>query len=165
MFKNNKIFILGMARSGYEAAKILIKRDNEVILNDIKKEQDENHIKELEDLGVKLYLGTSEIDLIDKSIDYVIKNPGIKDSNELIVKAKELGIPVINEVEMTYRLLPKDITLIGITGSNGKTTTTTLTYEILKNAGLPVILAGNIGYPLSSVLNEIKSKDILLMEI
>ena len=165
MFKNNKIFILGMARSGYEAAKILIKRDNEVILNDIKKEQDEEHIKELETLGVKLYLGTSEINLIDKSIDYVIKNPGIKDSNELIVKAKELGIPVINEVEMTYRLLPEDVTLIGITGSNGKTTTTTLTYEILKNAGLPVILAGNIGYPLSSVLNEIKSKDILLMEI
>ena len=59
MFKNNKIFILGMARSGYEAAKVLIKRGNEVILNDIKKEQDAEHIKELEDLGVKLYLGTS----------------------------------------------------------------------------------------------------------
>ena len=165
MFKNNKIFILGMARSGYEAAKVLAKRGNVVILNDIKEEQDENHIKELKDLGVVLYLGTSEINLIDNSIDYVIKNPGIKDSNEIIVKAKELGIPVINEVEMTYRLLPSDVTLIGITGSNGKTTTTTLTYEILKNAGLPVIMAGNMGYPLSSVLSTIKSNDILLMEI
>ena len=165
MFKNNKIFILGMARSGYEAAKVLSKRNNEIILNDIKKEQDEEHIKELEKLGVKLYLGTTELDLIDKSIDYIIKNPGIKDSNEIIVKAKELGIPVINEVEMTYRLLPKDVTLIGITGSNGKTTTTTLTYEILKNAGLPVIMAGNMGFPLSSVVETIKSGDILLMEI
>ncbi len=165
MFKNNKIFILGMARSGYEAAKVLSKRNNEIILNDIKKEQDEEHIKELEKLGVKLYLGTTELDLIDNSIDYVIKNPGIKDSNEIIVRAKELGIPVINEVEMTYRLLPKDVTLIGITGSNGKTTTTTLTYEILKNAGLPVIMAGNMGFPLSSVVETIKSGDILLMEI
>ena len=165
MFKNNKIFILGMARSGYEAAKVLSKRNNEIILNDIKKEQDEEHIKELEKLGVKLYLGTTELDLIDKSIDYIIKNPGIKDSNEIIVRAKELGIPVINEVEMTYRLLPKDVTLIGITGSNGKTTTTTLTYEILKNAGLPVIMAGNMGFPLSSVVETIKSGDILLMEI
>lgn len=165
MFENNKIFILGMARSGYEAAKVLIKRNNKVILNDIKKEQDENHIKELENLGVKLYLGTAEIDLIDESIDYVIKNPGIKDSNEIIVKAKELGIPVINEVEMAYNLLPKDITLIGITGSNGKTTTTELVYKLLKNAEKPVILAGNGGYPLSGELDKIKSGDILLMEV
>lgn len=165
MFKNNKIFILGMARSGYEAAKVLIKRGNEVILNDIKKEQDAEHIKELEDLGVKLYLGTSEVSLIDSSIDYVIKNPGIKDSNEIIAKAKEIGIPVINEIEASYRLLPKDITIIGVTGSNGKTTTTSIIYEILKNAKLPVVLAGNIGYPLSSVVETIKSGDILLMEI
>jgi len=66
---------------------------------------------------------------------------------------------------MCYRLLPSDVTLIGITGSNGKTTTTTLTYEILKNANMPVILAGNIGYPLSSVIENVKSNDILLMEI
>ena len=165
MFKNNKIIILGMARSGYEAAKVLVKRNNEVILNDKNIEQDKNHIKELKDLGVKVILGEHPLDLIDESIDYVIKNPGIKDSNEMIVKAYDLGIKVINEVEMAYRLLPKNITLIGITGSNGKTTTTSLTYEILKNAGLPVILAGNIGYPLSSVLDKIKENDILLMEI
>ena len=165
MFKNNKIIILGMARSGYEAAKILIKRNNEVILNDKNVEQNKEHIQELENLGVKVILGSHPLDLIDETIDYVIKNPGIKDSHEMIQKAKELGIEVINEVEMAYRLLPKNITLIGITGSNGKTTTTSLTYEILKNANLPVILAGNIGYPLSSVLDKIKENDILLMEI
>jgi len=165
MFENNKIIILGMARSGYEAAKVLIKRNNKVILNDKNTDQDENHIKELEDLGVKVILGSHPEDLIDETVDCVIKNPGIKDSHEMIQKAKELGIEVINEVEMAYRLLPKNITLIGITGSNGKTTTTSLTYEILKNAGLPVILAGNIGYPLSSVLDKIKENDILLMEI
>lgn len=165
MFENCKIIILGMARSGYEAAKILASRNNEVILNDKNNVQDENHVKELESLGVKVILGSHPVDLIDESIDYVIKNPGIKDSHEMITRAKELGIPVINEVEMSYRLLPKDVTIIGITGSNGKTTTTSLVYEILKSAKLPVLLAGNIGFPLSSILNEIKSGDILLMEI
>ena len=165
MFENCKIIILGMARSGYEAAKILAMRNNEVILNDKDINQDETHIKELKDLGINVILGSHPVDLIDNSIDYVIKNPGIKDSHEMIIKAKELGIPVINEVEMAYRLLPKDVTIIGITGSNGKTTTTSLVYEILKCAKLPVVLAGNIGFPLSSILNDIKSGDILLMEI
>ena len=164
MFENKKIFVLGMARSGYEAAKVLIKKNNIVILNDIKEEQDLNHVNELKGLGVKLYLGSSRIDLLDESIDYLIKNPGIKDDNEIVLKAKELKIPVINEVEMAYNLLPK-VSIIGITGSNGKTTTTTLVYEILKSANKPVVLAGNIGYPLSSFIGKIKENDILLMEI
>ena len=164
MFENNKIFILGMARSGYEAAKLLASRNNEIILNDKNPDQDKEHIKELEKLGVKLIFGDYNLDMLN-GIDYIIKNPGIKDNHELISKAKEMGIPVINEVEMSYRLLPKDITLIGVTGSNGKTTTTSLIYEILKNANLPVTLAGNIGYPLSAYVNNIKSNDILLMEI
>lgn len=164
MFENNKIFILGMARSGYEAAKLLATRNNKIILNDKNPDQDKNHIEELKKLGVTLIFGDYNLDMLN-GIDYVIKNPGIKDSHELISKAKELGIPVINEVEMAYRLLPKDITLIGVTGSNGKTTTTSLIYEILKNAKLPVTLAGNIGYPLSAYVKDIKSKDILLMEI
>lgn len=165
MFENCKIIILGMARSGYEAAKILASKNNEVILNDKNNDQDENHVKELKSLGVKVILGSHPVDLIDESIDYVIKNPGIKDSHEMIARAKELGIPVINEVEMSYRLLPKDVTIIGITGSNGKTTTTSLVYEILKSAKFPVLLAGNIGFPLSSILNDIKPNDILLMEL
>lgn len=165
MFKNCKIFILGMARSGYEAAKVLAKRNNEIILNDINENQDKSHIEELKELGVNVILGEHSCDLIDESFDYVIKNPGINDNNELIVHAKKLDIPVINEVEMAYLLLPEDVTIIGITGSNGKTTITTLVYNILKKAGLPVVLAGNIGFPLSLELNNIKSKDVLLMEI
>ena len=165
MFENKKIFILGMARSGYEAAKVLASKNNEIIINDKNETQDEKHIEELKKLGIKVVLGSHPIDLIDESIDYVIKNPGIKDSHEMIVCAKNLNIPIINEVEMAYRLLPEDVTIIGITGSNGKTTTTTLIYEILKGANMPVILAGNIGFPLCLELDNIKSKDILLMEI
>ncbi len=168
MFENKKILILGMARSGYEAAKVLIKRGNTVVLNDSKDEnsQNEEQVKELKNIGVELVFGSHPDDLLDDSFDYLIKNPGVPIDHKYVEKAKELKIEVINEVEMAYRLLPEDITLIGITGTNGKTTTTTLTYEILKEAfGSRVHLTGNIGYPLCSFLDKIKKDDIIVMEV
>ena len=168
MFNNNKILILGFARSGYEAAKVLAKRGNNVILNDAKKEEllDKEKIEELRNMGVELVFGSHPDDLLDNSFDYLIKNPGVPIDHKYVLKAKELNIEVINEVEMAYRLLPKDIKLVAITGTNGKTTTTTLTYNILKKAyGKRVVLAGNIGYPLCSVLDKLKSNSILVMEI
>ena len=168
MFEHQKILILGFARSGYEAAKVLIKRGNEVVLNDQKEEskQDLEKVKELRDMGVSLVLGSHPDTLLDESFDYLIKNPGVPIDHPYVLKAKELGVEVINEVEMAYQLLPEGVTLIGITGTNGKTTTTTLTYEILKSAyGDRVVLAGNIGFPLSSVLDELTSDSILVMEV
>ena len=168
MFINNKILILGFARSGYEAAKVLIRRGNEVILNDSKNEDslDRGKIKELRDMGVQFVFGSHPDDLLDDSFDYLIKNPGVPIDHKYVLKSNELGIEVINEVEMCYRLLPKGIKIVSITGTNGKTTTTTITYNILKNAfGDRVVLAGNIGYPLSSVLGRLNSDSILVMEI
>lgn len=165
MFENKKILILGMARSGYEAAKLLIKRNNTVFINDLKKEQDINHIKELEELGVKVILGEHPGDLLTSEFDYLIKNPGIRNDHKYVKLANDLNIPVINEVEMAYTLMPKDISLIGITGSNGKTTTTSIIYEIIKSSGKTVHLTGNIGFPLSSFVEKIKEKDIVIMEI
>lgn len=168
MFTNNKIFILGLARSGYQAAKYLIARGNEVILNDGKEESklDQEQIAELRGLGVKLVFGSHPDDLLDESFDYLIKNPGVPIDHKYVLKARELGIEVINEVEMAYRLLPEGVKLIGITGTNGKTTTTTLTYNIMHKAfGNKVFLAGNIGYPLCGILNDLKSGDIIVMEV
>ena len=166
MFENKKIFILGFARSGYEAAKFLIKRGNDVLINDGKEEekQDKEKIKELKDLGVKFFFGSHPDELLDDSYDYLIKNPGVPIHHKYVEKAERLGVEVINEVEMAYRLLPKDVTLIGITGTNGKTTTTTLIYEIIKEAGLGCHLAGNIGYPLCSFLDKLKKYDVIVME-
>ena len=167
MFQNNKILILGFARSGYSAAKVLIKRGNIVILNDSRSEDkmDPNQVKELRKLGVQLIFDSHPDDLLDSSFQYLIKNPGVPIDHKYVLKAKELGIEVINEVEMAYHLLPKDVSIIGIIGTNGKTTTTTITYEIMKKAfGDKVHLAGNIGYPLSSILNDVKSGDIIVME-
>ena len=168
MFKNKKIFILGLARSGYNAAKILVERDNEVILNDGKDESklDASQISELRDLGVQLIFGTHPDDILDSSFDYLIKNPGVPIDHKYVLKARELGVEVINELEMAYRLLPEGVKIIAITGTNGKTTTTTLTYEIMKRAyGEKVFLAGNIGYPLCSILNDVKAGDIIVLEV
>lgn len=168
MFENKKILILGFARSGYEAAKFLVQRDNEVILNDSKSEevQDSSKVEELREMGVTLIFGSHPDDLLDESFDYLIKNPGVPIDHKYVLKAQELGIEVINEAEMAYRLLPDGVKLVGITGTNGKTTTTTLTYNILKEAfGDKVILAGNIGYPLCSFLNDLNSDNIIVMEV
>lgn len=167
MFKNNKILILGMARSGYGAAKLLASRGNIVYLNDGKTEDkmDPVQVEELRDLGVNLVFGSHPDDLLDESFDYLIKNPGVPIDHKYVLKARNLGIEVINEVEMAYRLLPEGVSIIGITGTNGKTTTTTLTYEIMYRAyGEKVHLAGNIGYPLSSILDTVKSGDIIVIE-
>ena len=164
MFNDKKIFILGMARSGYSAAKLLQKYNNEILITDAKP-QDEEHVEELRSLGVNFIQTENPEELLDSSFDYIIKNPGIKIDHPVCIKAKKLGITVTNEVEVAYNFLPKNIKLIGISGSNGKTTTTTLIYEMLKNAGLPVVLGGNIGYPVCSLVEVTKPGDILVLEV
>ena len=86
-----------MARSGYEAAKLLSDYNNEIIVTD-GKEQDSSLVSELESLGVTFILSDNPTDLLDDSYDIMVKNPGIKYTHPCVVKAKELGIPVINEV-------------------------------------------------------------------
>ena len=164
MFENKKIFILGMARSGYEAAKLLSDYNNEIIVTD-GKEQKEKLVSELESLGVKVIITGDQLSLLDDSFDYVIKNPGIKYDNPVVVKAKELGIKVINEIEMAYSFLDKSVNIIGVTGSNGKTTTTTLISEFMKNSFDNVYLGGNIGIPLSNFVRDIKPNSYLVLEI
>ena len=164
MFENNKILILGFARSGYEAAKFLVNRGNEVILTDMKTDHDKEQIKELKDLGVKLVLGEHPDDLLDSSFDYLIKNPGVPIDHKYVLKAHELGIEVINEVEMAYRMFPEGVKLVAITGTNGKTTTTTLIHKFLIKDGRRAHLTGNIGFPLTGFLKDLKKGDIIVME-
>lgn len=163
MPKNKKVFILGMAKSGYEAAKLLSK-DNKVLITDMK-EQNEQHVEDLISSGVEYVITDKPEELLDDSYDMMVKNPGILPTHKCVQKARELNIKIINEVELAYSYLPRDIKIIGITGSNGKTTTTTLVYEFLKAAKKSVCLGGNIGYPLCSLVDKIKPEDILLLEI
>ncbi len=164
MYKNKKILVLGMARSGYQVAKLLSKYNNRIIVTD-KKDQDIEHVEELNELGVNFIKTDDPLELLDSSFDLVIKNPGIRYDHPLILKANKLKIDVVNEVEVAYHFLPKDAYIIAVTGSNGKTTTTTLCYEFVKQMGLPVHLGGNIGYPLSQIVEDVKPNDVVVLEI
>ena len=163
MFENKKIFVFGMARSGYEVSKLLAHYNNEIILVD-KKEQEKEKIRELENLNIKVYIDEDASKYLDETFDYVIKNPGISNEHELVKKAESLGISVINEIEVAYHFLPK-VKLICVTGSNGKTTTTTIIYNMIKRYTNNVHMCGNMGIPLSKMIKDIKDNDILVMEI
>ena len=162
MFKNKKIFVLGMGKSGVSVARLLAK-ENHVLITDIKCD-DLELIKELEGLGVNVIISKKQNEIFDDSYDYVVKNPGVKLDHPVVLMAKKFNIPILTELEVAYRYLP-DVKIIGITGSNGKTTTTTIIYEFLKAAGIPVHLAGNIGYPLCSQIDDIKKGDVIVAEI
>lgn len=161
MFKGKKIFILGMGKSGTSVAKLLAK-DNHILITDVK--CDEEEINELEKLGVNVIITKDQEEIFDRSYDYVVKNPGVRLDHPVVLAANNYKIPVITELEVAYRYLPK-VKIVGITGSNGKTTTTVLTYEFLKAAGMPVHLAGNIGYPLCDQIKKIHKDDILVVEV
>ena len=164
MIENKKILILGMARSGTSIAKLLSKYNNDLTITD-KLEQDESLINELKNLNIKVVITDKQEELVDDSFDIIIKNPAIISTHLAVLKAKELNIEVINELEACFNLIPKSTKIIGITGSNGKTTTTTMIYEILKKKYNNVYLGGNIGTPLSSIVENIKDNSILVLEI
>ena len=164
MYENKKIFVFGLARSGYEVAKLLSKYNNKILVCD-KSDEDKEKINELKSLNVDFLKTDNPEDILDNTFNYLIKNPGISNAHPCIVKANKLNIPIINEVEVGYSFIKDKVTIIGITGSNGKTTTTTMIYEIMKKAGLPVVLAGNIGYPLCQIVDKVKDKDIIVMEV
>ena len=168
MYENKKIFILGFAKSGYEVAKVLANKNNYILINDggSLKETDKEKYEELKNLGVNFVFNSHPDDLFDESYDLLIKNPGISIDHKYVLKANKLNIPVVNEVEVAYNLLKdKNVKIIAITGTNGKTTTTTLIYEMLKKDKFSVHLAGNIGYPLCSILDKVKENDLVEVTI
>ena len=164
MIENKKILILGMARSGYEVAKLLSKGNNKIMVTD-QKDQDKNKLEELEKLGIS-FVKTKEPEVIlDDTFDILIKNPAVLPYHPCVEKAKNLNIPIVNEMEVAYHYINKPVRIIGVTGSNGKTTTVTLIHEVLKKANVNVKLGGNIGTPLSQIVNDLEENDILLLEI
>ncbi len=161
-FENKKILILGNGKSGFAVAQLLASKNNNLIITD--KKTNEEKEQQLANLNIKSIICDNQETLLDESFDYVIKSPGIPDDTEVIKKAKQLNITITNELEVAYHFLPK-VKIIGITGSNGKTTTTQLIYEILKEVHSNVHIGGNIGIPLSQIVNKIKENDILILEL
>jgi len=137
----NRLVVLGAGESGVGAAYLAKQQGYEVFVSDFGTIAD-NYKKQLQDWEIRFEENQhTEAEIL--AATEVVKSPGIPEKAPIIIKIKEKSIPVISEIEFAGRYTKAKI--IGITGSNGKTTTTTLTYHILKAAGLNVGLAGNIG--------------------
>lgn len=162
-FKNKKVLVLGLAKSGESAARLLDKLGAIVTVNDGKTFEENPAAQSLLEEGIKVVTGGHPLELLDEDFALMVKNPGIPYSNPMIEKALAKGIPVLTEVELAY--LISEAPIIGITGSNGKTTTTTMIGEVLTAAGQRGLLSGNIGYPASQVAQTATAKDTLVMEL
>lgn len=165
MFKNKRVFVLGLAKSGYNAALLLHELGATVVVNDGKTPEDLTDVHALEKLGITVVTGEHPMSLFDTPFDYMVKNPGIPYKNDMVQKALELEIPVYTDVELAY--LISQAPIIGITGTNGKTTTTTLLTNMLQPNpnGAKTWVAGNIGIPATTVAKEATEKDVIVMEL
>lgn len=162
-FEGKKILVLGAGISGISVAVILENLGAHVTLSDAKPEEEINKdLSALRRSGVSLALGNQNESLIE-GIDLIVLSPGISIYIPLIGKAKEQGIPVMSEIEVAYRLCRAPI--FAITGTNGKTTTTTLTGEMVKTTGKNVVVGGNIGQALSAEVASVSPDDLVVAEI
>ncbi len=155
-----RLVILGGGESGVGTAILGIKKEYDVFVSDFGKIKDK-YKEVLEHFGIDWEEQQHTEDKI-LNADLVMKSPGIPDTAPLVVKLKEKGVPVISEIEFASKYT--DATIIGITGSNGKTTTTMLTYHILKSGGLHVGMAGNIGDSFAKMVAE-NDFDYYVLEI
>ncbi|MGF0071100.1 UDP-N-acetylmuramoyl-L-alanine--D-glutamate ligase [Streptococcus orisratti] len=162
-FENKKVLVLGLAKSGEAAARLLTKLKAIVTVNDGKPFDENPSAQALLEDGIKVICGSHPLELLDENFELMVKNPGIRYDNPMVARALEKGIPVITEVELAY--LISEATIIGITGSNGKTTTTTMIADVLNNGGQSGLLSGNIGFPASEVAQTATDQDTLVMEL
>lgn len=164
-YENQKVLVLGLAKSGVSAAKLLHELGALVTVNDFKQFDQNPEAQDLLTLGIRVVTGGHPIELLDEDFSFVVKNPGIPYTNPLVEKALSKNIPILTEVELAYQIA--ECPIIGITGTNGKTTTTTM-IGLLLNADRKkgsARLAGNIGYPASTVAEEASQADDIVMEL
>ena len=164
-YTNKKVLVLGLAKSGYYAAKLLFELGAQVTVNDAIDLAQNEDAKELEALGIMVISGSHPENLLEAGFDLIVKNPGIPYTNPVLVKADKLALPIITEIEIASAVMAAPI--IGITGTNGKTTTTSIIYEMLSldRASGSVFALGNIGVPASKVALTLTEQDDAVMEL
>jgi UDP-N-acetylmuramoylalanine--D-glutamate ligase len=161
--KGKRVLVIGLARTGIATALFCAERGAVVTATDTRSADELGEcVPKLRDAGVHVQLGGYS-DAILHEQELVVPSPGVPADSPLLVKAHELKMTVWSEIELAYRFLHGR--LIGITGSNGKTTTTSLVDHILRHAGLSAVLAGNIGTPLIAQLKETSATTITVAEL
>ena len=144
-FKNKKALVSGVAKSGISAARLLKKLGAEVTIQDAKTEDKLGDVvSELKSEGINLFLGANPDDIVE-GMDILVMSPGVPTDLPFVEKAKKAGVKVMGEIELAWLFCKSPV--IGITGTNGKTTTTTLVGEILKAYFKNSYVVGNIGNP------------------
>lgn len=153
--KNKRVAVLGAAKSGVGSALFLKRRGASVFLSEKKPEQ-------LRMDGIETEAG-GHTDRVLEMTDLIVISPGVPLNIPILKKADALNIPIISEIELAYNFCPCPIIAIG--GTNGKTTTTTLLGKVFKKAGVPVVVAGNIGTTFISQIDNLSSSHIAILEI
>jgi UDP-N-acetylmuramoylalanine--D-glutamate ligase len=161
--KDKRVLVVGIARSGVAVAKFLLDKGTRVVLTDKKsREELTEALRDIPEGAAEIVAGEyPEFSLAD--YDFLVVSPGVPLSIPPIQRAFQLGIPVLSELELAYRFSGSPI--VAITGTNGKTTTTTLIGEILKHAGKRVCVGGNIGLPLALEVEKYGSDDVIVAEV
>lgn len=162
-FKDKRVLVSGMAKSGIAAAELLNALGARVILQDAKTEAELGNITDvLRKKGIELYLGGNPDDIIS-TVDLVVMSPGVPCDLPFVKTARAKGIKVIGETELGYKLCKAP--LIAITGTNGKTTTTSLVGEICALYNEKTAVVGNIGNPLTACVTDLTEDSIVVGEL
>lgn len=162
-YKNKKVVVIGLGRSGIAAAHLLREAGAEVFLTEsVCNEKLKAAADGLKRNGVAIELGGHTLDFI-RGKDLAVVSPGVNERSKVLVWANEFKIPIISEIELAWSLCPA--TVIAITGTNGKTTVTTLVAKVLEASGRKTLALGNIGSPFSQEVMNLKSADFVSLEV
>lgn len=159
---SKRVLVIGAARSGLAAVDFLRKHGCDVILTDMKLEANEAVLAHLRQLNVQMIWG-EQPDVSALEPDLIVISPGIPLTIAPAEAAKAMGIPIINETELAFR--SAKASFVAITGTNGKTTTTSLIGELLKDEHHQVVVGGNIGLPLVSIAENLGEEDLIVAEM
>lgn len=163
-FRGRSVLVVGLGRSGVAAARVLAPAAARVVACDEKPAGElSEEARELAEAGVELRAGDQTPALL-AGTDLLVRSPGVPWEAPLIVGAREKGIEVVGELELAYRLLVTE-RIVGVTGSNGKSTTTALLGEIFRRAGEDVVVAGNIGVALTAAVTELEPTTTVVAEV
>jgi UDP-N-acetylmuramoylalanine--D-glutamate ligase len=161
--KDKRVLVVGLGKSGVASALFLKERGARVTVSDTKSGNElRNEIPSLLDHGITVETG-GHGERTFRGQDLIVVSPGVPVDAPSLVQARAMGEAVIGEIELAAQFLPGPI--VGITGSNGKTTTTTLTGEILTAGGLPTLVGGNIGTPAISLAERAKRETVVVLEV
>lgn len=155
--------VVGLGKSGYSAAKLLLRRKYRVKITESQETSSlRRRASYFRKLGAEVEIGTHSPEFYQGASIYVL-SPGVAKENPVVRYSRRENLPLISEIELAWWFSPAKV--IAITGTNGKTSISVFTYKLLKKAGIPVHLAGNVGTPFSEIALDLSSQDVVVLEV